>query len=57
MKCLEDISGENSSRNCDTIADARSLLLGISDFEFIIALLSTKNIMAYSKTLTVGLQG
>lgn len=58
VKCLEDISGENSaSWNRDTVADARSLYLGITDFEFVITLVSTKNVMAYSKTLTVGLQG
>ena len=58
VKCLEDISGENSaSWNRDTVADARSLYLCITDFEFIIGLVSTKNVMAYSKTLTVGLLG
>ena len=58
VKCLDDISGENSAFwNRDTVADARSLYLRITDFEFIIALVSTKAVMAYSKTLTVGLKG
>ena len=49
MKCLEDISGEiSASWNRDTVADAWSLYLG---FESIIALLSTKNVMAYTNTL------
>lgn len=57
-KCLEGISGANSaSWNHDTVAGAHSLYLGKTDFVFIIALVSTKNVMAYSKTLTIGLQG
>lgn len=48
---------DSKSRNRDTVADARSLYLGMTDFEFIMALVITKNVMAYTKTLTIGLQG
>ena len=51
-KCLEEISVTNLS-----VSDARSMYLGMTDFEFIVALVTAKNVMAYSKTLTTGLQG
>ena len=43
--------------NRKTVSDARSLLKGIMDFQFIATLIITKNIMSYSKILSVALQG
>ena len=58
VKCLQNIDkNENGTWNRKTVSDARSLLKGILYFPFIVTLIITKNIMSYSKILSVALQG
>ena len=52
--CLEGISrGSASEWNRDTRSDAQSHLLALSQFTFIVALMTTESIFSYTKGLTV----
>ena len=56
--CLQLICGDDAQKwNQDTRKDANSMLLGITQFSFVITLVSTHHVIAYSKALCVGLQG
>jgi len=56
--CLQLMCGDDAQNwNQDTRKDANSMLLGITQFSFVITLVSTHHVMAYSKALCVGLQG
>ena len=56
--CLEAIANSSSSVwNRDTLADANSYLRALTEFRFIITLVITKNVLAYTKDLSVKLQG
>ncbi len=51
---METIYDEGPSEwSTDTLTDARSYLLNITPTEFICALVITKNILAYTKALTI----
>ena len=54
--CMEDIK-DLSEWNHDSRADAQSLFLALTQFPFIVALVVTKDILAYTKPLSVKLQG
>lgn len=58
VSCLEEIvlssSGES---NRETRFDAQSLLLALSQFSFIVTLVATQSVLAYTKGLSVKLQG
>ena len=56
--CFEAIVySQSSDWNRETRSDAQSLLLGISQFSFIVALALTQKVLAYTKGLSVKLQG
>ena len=56
--CLEKISlSSNSEWNSDTRSDSHSFLLALSQFSFIMTLTATQNVLAYTKGLSVKLQG
>ena len=56
--CLEKISMSSSAEWInETWSDSQSLLLALSQFSFIVALTVTQNILAYTKGLSVKLQG
>ena len=56
--CLDAISRSSPSEwNRESKTDAQSFLLAMSQFPFIIALQATQNILAYTKGLSVKLQG
>ena len=56
--CFEAIVYSSSSNwNRETRSDAQSLLLAMSQFSFIVALVLTQKILAYTKGLSVKLQG
>ena len=56
--CLEKISlSSNSEWNSDTHSDSHSFLLALSQFSFIMTLTATQNVLAYTKGLSVKLQG
>ena len=58
VRCLQLMCGDDAQKwNQDTRKDANSMLLGITQFPFVITLVSTHHVMAYSKALCVGLQG
>ena len=58
VSCLEDIaSGTQSQWNSATQADSHSLLLGLSQFSFCMALVATQNVLAFTKGLSKKLQG
>ena len=56
MYCLEDIRDSNEW-NHDSRTDAQSFFLALSRFPFIFALVVTKEVLAYTKGLSVKLQG
>ena len=47
----------NAEWNNETRSDSQSVLLALSQFSFIVALTTTQNILAYTKGLSVKLQG
>lgn len=56
--CLEKISLSSSNDwNSDTRSDSHSFLLALSQFPFIMTLIATQNVLAYTKGLSVKLQG
>ena len=55
--CFEDIKESGAEWNRETKADAQSLYLSLSRFSFIITLVITKDLLAYTKALSVKLQG
>ena len=55
--CFEDIKDSGGEWNRETRADAQSLFLALSRFPFIISLVITKDVLAYTKTLSIKLQG
>ena len=56
--CLEAITySPPSDWNRETRSDAQSLLLVMSQFSFIVALVLTQKVLAYTKGLSVKLQG
>ena len=56
--CLEKISLSSiSDWNSDTQSDSHSFLLALSQFPFIMTLTTTQNVLAYTKGLSVKLQG
>lgn len=58
VRCLEAISNStNEEWNRDTRSDAAALLLAMSQFSFTVALVATQNVLAYTKGLSVKLQG
>ena len=58
VSCLEAIANStNEEWNRDTRSDAMSLLLAMSQFSFTVALVATQNVLAYTKGLSVKLQG
>ena len=54
--CLEDIRDSNEW-NHDSRTDAQSFFLALSRFPFIFALVVTKEVLAYTKGLSIKLQG
>ena len=56
VQCLEEIV-EPSSRQSWNRADASSHLRALTDFKFIITLITSKNLLAYIKGLSVKLRG
>ena len=58
VSCLKEIShASGEARNRETRNGAQTFLLAISQFTFIIALDLTQRILAYTKGLSVVLQG
>jgi len=58
VRCLEQICYEDAENwNTDTQKDARALLNGLTQFQFVICLVTTSHVMAYIKPLSVLLQG
>ena len=56
--CLEKISlSSNTEWNNDSRSDSQFLLLALSQFSFIVTLTATQNVLAYTKGLSVKLQG
>ena len=55
--CFEDIKDSEGKWNRETRADAQSLFLALSRFPFIISLVITKDVLAYTKALSIKLQG
>lgn len=56
--CFEDIKNSTlADWNRETRSDAQSLFLALTRFPFIISLVITKDVLAYSKALSVKLQG
>jgi len=56
--CFEIIASSRSGEwNRDTRSNAQSFLLAMSQFSFIVTLVSTHNVLAYTKGLSVKLQG
>ena len=56
MSCFEDIK-DSSEWNRESRADAQSLFLALSRIPFIAALIITRDILAYTKQLSIKLQG
>ena len=54
--CLEDIK-DSTDWNRESRSDAQSLLLALTHFPFIVALVIAKDVLAYTKALSVKLQG
>ena len=54
--CLEDIK-DSTDWNRASRSDAQSLLLALTHFSFIVALVITKDVLAYTKALSIKLQG
>jgi len=55
---FEGIAGSSGGKwNRDTRSDTQSFLLAMSQFSFIVTLVSTHNVLAYTKGLNVKLQG
>ena len=54
--CLEDIK-HSSEWNRDSRSDAQSLFLALTQFPFIVTLVIAKDVLAYTKALSVKLQG
>ena len=58
VSCLEEMSLSSSSEwNRETRSDAQSLLLSLSQFSFIVTLVASHSVLAYTKGLSVKLQG
>ena len=57
VSCLEGIVESSSTWNRETVADAQSHLRALTEFKFLVALIITKNVLAYTKGLSVKLQG
>ena len=58
VSCLEEISHASSEAwNRETRNDAHIFLLGISQFTFFVSLVLTQRVLAYTKGLSVKLQG
>ena len=57
VSCLEEIVNSSAEWNRDTRSDAQSLLLAMSQFSFVVALVATQSVLAYTKGLSVKLQG
>ena len=55
--CFEHIKDSGGEWNRETRADAQSLFLALSRFPFIISLVITKDVLAYTKALSIKLQG
>ncbi|XP_065883923.1 52 kDa repressor of the inhibitor of the protein kinase-like [Dysidea avara] len=56
--CFESIAGSSGSEwNRETRSDAQSFLLAMSQFSFIVTLVTTQSVLAYTKGLSVKLQG
>ena len=54
--CFEDIKN-STDWNRESRSDAQSLLLALTHFPFIVAVVIAKNVLAYTKPLSVKLQG
>ena len=58
ITCLEAIARSRPAEwNRDTRSDAHSLFLALSQFSFVVALVLTQKVLAYTKGLSVKLQG
>ncbi len=58
VSCLEEIAqAPGTAWNRETRHDAQSFLVAISQFTFIVALVLTQKVLAYTKALSVKLQG
>ena len=58
VSCLEAIVLSPAGEwNRDTQSDAQSLRLALSQFSFIVTLVVTRSVLAYTKGLSVKLQG
>ena len=58
VSCLETIGNSSAAEwNQDSRSDARSLFLALTQFSFIVALEGTKSVLAYTRALSVKLQG
>ena len=54
--CLEDIK-DSTDWNRESRSDAQSLLFALTHFPFLVALVITRDVLAYTKALSVKLQG
>ena len=57
FSCLEAIARSTSDWNRETHTDAQSLLLALSQFPCMVVLVLSQKILAYTKGLSVKLQG
>ena len=58
VSCLEDIANSSTTEwNRDSRSDAQSLLLALTQFPFIFALEATHSVLAYTRALSIKLQG
>lgn len=58
ITCLEAIARSRPAEwNRDTRSDAHSLFLALSQFSFVVALVLTQKVLAYTKGLSIKLQG
>ena len=55
--CLEEMKDSTSEWNNDTRKDAHSFFLALTRFPFLISLVVTKEVLGYTKALSVKLQG
>ena len=58
ISCFEEIVLNSSGEwNRETRSDTQSLLLALSQFSFVATLVATQSVLAYTKSLSVKLQG
>ena len=56
--CLEEIGNSSPSEwNRETRSDAQSFLVAMSQFSFVVSLVTTQKVLSYTRGLSVKLQG